>query len=242
MCSGKKEYISVKSKLSKGICEQRRLLTVNCKQFHSEFEKHHLSKKFGRYASEMLKLPRVRVNCMLLYWSYRNFTHVNIWHTAHQATTHSNTAKLYLHIWRDEWSPSARQWSCYLTRFFTELFISTPRYNIRYHHGNSSGHSPPFCILSPNLGPQNSMKEECVIHWKSTEVSEEHHLHLWSRWISRPRYEHESRCQAEQPARQNFELYRKQERNGKMELSSHGLVHRIEWNPLAFTQPWSEPI
>jgi hypothetical protein len=44
---GGREYVSVKATLTKRICEQKRLEIINCKQFHSKFKAHHLSKNWA---------------------------------------------------------------------------------------------------------------------------------------------------------------------------------------------------
>jgi hypothetical protein len=119
----------------------------------------------------------------------------------------------------------------------------------------------PSCVASQNLWCQNQpalvarkrkwdlflKSTVCrVVRWKLTDVSEEHSLHLQGRRLSRTRNQCESMWQAEQPASRNFGLYRKkQERNGRVELSSRWLTRRTEWNrqhPLGVTRPPSEPV
>jgi hypothetical protein len=67
-------------------------------------------------------------------------------------------------------------------------------------------------------------------------------LHLQGWRISWAKYQHEIRWKAEQLARCNFEFYWRQEGNGRVELSSHWLACRTEWNCLAVTQCPNEPI
>jgi hypothetical protein len=70
-------------------------------------------------------------------------------------------------------------------------------------------------------------------------------LHFQGRRISRTRNQHESSWQAKQAASRNFGLYRKQERNGIVELNSRSHARRAVWNrphPLAVTRPPIEPM
>jgi hypothetical protein len=54
MCTGKKEYISVKTADSKRIHKQKRLLFVNLRQSYLEFKGHYLSLKtvFSKFCSK----------------------------------------------------------------------------------------------------------------------------------------------------------------------------------------------
>jgi hypothetical protein len=55
------------------------------------------------------------------------------------------------------------------------------------------------------------------------------HLHLQGQRISQAKKQCESRWQAKKPACRNFELYRKQEGNGRQQVSSCWLACMIEW-------------